>query len=317
MQKNNYYLVLILKILITASAYFYIYFRIKNSFAPNSRFELINFFNFKQKYLLIITVFLMLINWFLESIKWQKLTSNFEKLSLNKSIKSVLIGVTCSIITPYRLGDYIGRLMKINWNNRTQAVIANFIGSISQNIATFGIGVFGFILMLSHNNLKLLESTSKYSLLAILFLLSLCLIYFYLKPEIIIIILRKIRFTKNIADKLVFLQKITKKKLVLILILSLARYFIFSLQYYLLLIFCNINISPTAAFIAISLSYVFLFSIPGIPIADIGIRGSLALFFIGMHSSNEIGIILASVLLWIINLAVPALMGSVFLIRTK
>ncbi|NJO91633.1 MAG: hypothetical protein HC831_23710 [Chloroflexia bacterium] len=96
-----------------------------------------------------------------------------------------------------------------------------------------------------------------------------------------------------------------------------SRYLIFFTQYYLLLLIFDIKINIVDAFTSISLSYVFLFSIPGIPIADIGIRGSLALFFLGIYSENEIGIIAASSALWAINLAIPAILGSIFLIQHK
>ncbi|NPA45090.1 MAG: hypothetical protein GXO49_06120, partial [Chlorobi bacterium] len=65
------------------------------------------------------------------------------------------------------------------------------------------------------------------------------------------------------------------------------------------------------------LTYFISSVIPTFTFAEIGIRGTAAIFFIGMFSSNIVGIISATALLWIINLAIPAIIGSVLFYRTK
>jgi len=51
--------------------------------------------------------------------------------------------------------------------------------------------------------------------------------------------------------------------------------------------------------------------IPTILISEIGVRGSVALFVFGTVSNMDIQIILSSVLLWLINVALPALIGLI------
>ena len=55
--------------------------------------------------------------------------------------------------------------------------------------------------------------------------------------------------------------------------------------------------------------------IPTIALTELGVRGSVALYFIGLISSNDIGIVTASFTLWFINLAIPAIIGSAFVLR--
>ena len=57
--------------------------------------------------------------------------------------------------------------------------------------------------------------------------------------------------------------------------------------------------------------------IPTIALADIGIRGKLALELFGMISSNQLGIIAAALSIWLINLIGPAIVGSLLIIRIK
>ncbi len=58
-------------------------------------------------------------------------------------------------------------------------------------------------------------------------------------------------------------------------------------------------------------------SIPTILISEIGVRGSVALFVFGVVSDLDIQIIMASVLLWLINVALPALLGLLNLKELK
>ncbi|MFA6401838.1 MAG: hypothetical protein WCX31_09470 [Salinivirgaceae bacterium] len=57
--------------------------------------------------------------------------------------------------------------------------------------------------------------------------------------------------------------------------------------------------------------------IPTFALAELGVRGSVAVLVIGTLSPLSSAIIAASVLLWIINLALPALVGAQFLYRFK
>lgn len=57
--------------------------------------------------------------------------------------------------------------------------------------------------------------------------------------------------------------------------------------------------------------------IPTLALTEIGVRGSVALFFLGLVSTNSIGIVTATFTLWIINLALPALIGSFFVFSTN
>jgi len=63
--------------------------------------------------------------------------------------------------------------------------------------------------------------------------------------------------------------------------------------------------------------YAAMLVIPTITIAEPGVRGSLSLLIFGVFSTNEAGILAASLTLWIINLAIPALLGALYLAALK
>ena len=57
--------------------------------------------------------------------------------------------------------------------------------------------------------------------------------------------------------------------------------------------------------------------IPTIAITEIGIRGSVAVFLFGLLSSNIVGILSATFVMWVINLLLPALLGTLFIFTLK
>ena len=57
--------------------------------------------------------------------------------------------------------------------------------------------------------------------------------------------------------------------------------------------------------------------LPTIAIAEIGIRGEAALFFLAPLSTNYLGIVSSTFMLWFINLIIPSLIGCLFVYKMK
>ena len=57
--------------------------------------------------------------------------------------------------------------------------------------------------------------------------------------------------------------------------------------------------------------------VPTIALAELGIRGKLSIYLFGLFSTNTLGIILTASTIWLINLIVPALAGSLFMVGIK
>ena len=58
-------------------------------------------------------IFLVFINWGFEARKWQLLVKPIQRMDFLTAYKSVLSGVTLSINTPNRIGEYGGRILYI------------------------------------------------------------------------------------------------------------------------------------------------------------------------------------------------------------
>ncbi len=309
---------IITKILVVLAAFTFIFYRLSVNFEISQNLILFARWSNQKTILLISCILMMIINWSTESVKWKLLLKKIEKISIYKSLKSVLIGLTYAIFTPYRLGEYAGRPTLIKKENKFSAILAMFVGSISQSITTIGFGLIGMLINENLNKTIYISNINRLTIITTIIILAyFAFVYFYFNPSLIIRFIDKSGKLYSWKNKIHFLSQYKTQELLIVLIYSHFRYLVFFFQYYILLYIFDVHIGLIQAFSAISLGYLFLFSIPGIPIAEIGIRGSLALYFIGSYTSNEIAIILASTSLWIINLALPSVIGSVFLMILK
>ncbi len=269
---------------------------------------------------LILTTFLLMpLNWFIETVKWRFLIDKIKNVELSVAYKAVLSGIPFALISPNRTGEIIGRVFILDKQYRGKAAAATFVGSLSQMFITLLAGFIAGIFFLfaysdketgiSSENIFYLKIISVFSLLfGILFLFNL---------KYIVFLLKKFKINTKLMSYAEVISEYTPKELLKVLFLSALRYFIFSVQYILLLFLFKTGISVSEALTGIALTYLVSSIIPVLSILEIGIRGSAAVIFLGIFSVNIPGIISATVLLWIINLVIPAVIGIFIFIKTK
>lgn len=309
---------IVISIILILLSYGFIIYKIAN-FKELDELTFPSYFNSSIDLLIfLIVVLLMILNWGIETIKWKILIDKIQLFSFADAIKAVFAGVTIGIFTPNRVGEIGGRILFLDKGKRTFGVLATGIGSFAQFITTITTGIFGFVLflLLFPDNNTINSIFNKISAIGLLLIL-LILIWIYFNIKIIKPILLKIPFFKTRTDQLEYLSETKFISLLKVLLLSFARYFVFITQFFLLLIFFNIHLTLIQAYISISLIYLFATLIPTTTLVELGIRGSLAIFFIGMFSDNILGIILSTTFLWFINLAIPSIIGSVFFVKNN
>jgi hypothetical protein len=101
------------------------------------------------------------------------------------------------------------------------------------------------------------------------------------------------------------------------LLYSVLRYLIFSSQFLILLHVFEVDINFFQSILSVMIVFFFITLTPTITIAEIGVRGSVALLVFMKFSSNVIGILSSTFLLWVINLIIPAIIGSFFIFSLK
>ena len=267
---------------------------------------------------LVLLLALMPFNWAMETIKWRYLLKDYESLSFQKAYKAILAGISLSVITPARIGEYGGRLFMVKAKNNWKAVLATLVGSLSQNLIHFIFGIAGFVYffkVIYPIDVWILNLTFALSVI----LIALLFICFY-HLDIIENIVRKIPFPKRIKPVLSNLKQLKnyrEKELSRVLFYSFIRYLIFSIQYYLILKFFGIDLPLLVAFAGIATIYLVQTSIPLPPILGVFARGEVAIFIWGALTKNTLGILAATFGLWIINLIIPALIGMVIIMNVN
>lgn len=278
---------------------------------------------------LAIILLMMLVNWGLESRKWQLLIGKIEKIGFLKSYKAVLTGVSISLFTPNRTGDYLGRVFILEKGNPVEGILVTIVGSFAQLVVTLCVGLFCFLSFFDQY-MVLSFKLHDYLLFGLIFIVPVSvflLLLFYYRIGMMKEVLKKIipdRWGKYLEYTSVFGQY-SGVELTINLLLSLARYIVFCAQFYLLLHIFGTGIPASQALILIPVIYLIMTIVPTIALADLGIRGSVALFMFGLYftrygeatGNTDIAILTATTMLWFINLIIPAVLGTFFVFNLK
>jgi len=273
---------------------------------------------------LIFAILLIPVNQYLEIAKWKYLIDKLEKVSIWTATKAVLTGISVSMFMPNRMGDYLGRVFVLKHANRLQATLITLLGSMAQLLITL---VYGFLAVLFfypwYYDMGEELNVWVYSGLVLFILVTtIVLVFAYLNFAGFSDILKRIsgRFYNRIKKYSEVFSWYTFKNLLLVLLLSALRYVVFSFQFYLLLKVFDIPVNYYAAIILIGLVYLLMTLIPTIALSELGVRGSVSLFVFSLYlqplemwSDNiEFGVVTAASVLWLMNLALPALFGLIF-----
>ena len=270
-----------------------------------------------QYYLFILSLLLAFVNWSFEALKWKLLMSPSHIFSFKQSLKTIFAGIGAGIVTPLQIGEYLGRIISVNPAQNWKSFWATFIGSIAQNIATMLFGLFGMFFLL--NNYYNIDKYILYPsfCLGLAGVLLLIIIYFNISYGLkIASSLGFAKYVKKITDSDKRNHPEHKSKLLnKVLMLSILRYFVFTIQFYILLIFFGMENNVISLFSGISGIFLLQTGIPLPPVANFIARGEIAIVLFEHLTSNKIMILCSTFSLWVINLVLPAFIGMILLIK--
>lgn len=265
---------------------------------------------------LLLVVILMIVNWSVEAAKWQLSVKQIQKVSFGRALQAVLSGVSFSVTTPNRVGEYLGRVLYMDEGNRLKTISLTIVGSLSQLIITILMGGIGLIILRPIIEGQQIISVLwmkvvLYGVWGVLIVLTL----FYFRLSWIIKWIDRLPGSKRFAYLVKALEDFNATILLKLLSLSLFRFVIFIIQYYLLFGLFDVNVSGWQAFWTVSVSFLVMAIIPTIAIAELAQRGKVTIAIVGLYSSNELGMTFATAGIWFINLILPAIVGSLLIVR--
>ena len=297
------YFNLVVRTLIGIASVLFIYFKIKDSFTIQYQ----DFATLSINYFyLFITFLLSFLNWGIETYKWRFVILKTQALEFSAAFKIVFTGITLSLITPNRIGEIPVRayLLK-NPECLKQNVYATFISSFSQLLITLLVGLLGVVYTLDLIDIQL----SSIFIIIVTISILLLFLLFILMENLKNIVLKIFNKSATI--------KFNKTEILKILSFSLVRYFVFCIQYLLILEALEIHFTEFIMLWLIPVCFLLASSIPTFVLSEIGVRSSVAILVFGVLTNNDLSIVLAASLLWIINIGFPAIYGLFFLNQLK
>ncbi len=250
-------------------------------------------------------------NWMAEVQKWRPLLAQHEPMSQWKAMKAVLAGTSFALFTPNRVGEYGGRVLFVRPENQWKAVIANAVGSLGQYVVLLTAGAVGVVGLAGQ-----MLGWSGYIQLAAFAIavpLLMLLYYFYFNIRVVVPLARRIPWLRRLKPYFrgaVFLEQIERRQLTGVLVWSALRYAVYSTQYFLLLQFFGIKTGFWAGYAGVAIIFLLQTVLPLPALAGLLVRGSLAVFVWSHFGANNISSLAATFVLWIINLILPALLGT-------
>lgn len=262
--------------------------------------------------LILLQLMLMSINMLMEALKWKIMIAPTQKISICQSIESVLVAFSLGGITPARAGEHVGRLLHILKGKRSLAVAYSMISSIMQTIIII-LALAVSIPNLTNNTINKLSLNWLPTYIATTSILIGALVV------IAILIIKNTKYKITVArlkvqltDKTLGIKHITSA-----FMLSTARYIVFATQ----LIIMLMVFSPQTQIAQLAwhtpLYYFLITIIPSIFLADLGIKGGVALFVFGSVIGNVPAIVISIFFIWIINSAIPTVIGNIIIIKRQ
>jgi hypothetical protein len=269
--------------------------------------------------MLVLVLFFMFVQWMIEAKKWQLLLSGIISLSIVQALKMIFMGISFSIATPNRIGEFAGRIFHLPQEARVQGTGFTFIGNFAQLIATCIIGAIGIFLIdvdLLFNQYEAFHFPVFLLQIVSLFL-ALFFLFVYFKSGVFFSWVAHLRFMKRWKDQFIQLSILPVQVLLNVLFLSLIRYGVFLLQYWLMFEAVDLSLDFLQMSISISVLLFMLSIVPTISLVELGLRWQLSILLFAPLTSNVTALTMGVTFIWLFNMVLPAGIGAILMLTNK
>jgi hypothetical protein len=245
------------------------------------------------------------INWWIETLKWQLLVSNIEKLGFANAIKGLLAGAAANNVLPFRVGEFLGRVMYLKEENRPAALLNNYFGAACQTLVTLIVGIPAAYTLLG-------SKAERYGQNSIVYVLTLFLLlgiaWFMLKT----------RTGKPawIEKWLMGFRNFSAKQITGAFALSLLRYGVFGGFYTFFIVQFQLAEFSTAVTGVACIFFIQTFT-PGMIYTDAAVRLSLPLMVFPLPDEQKPLLMGIAIINYFYNVLLPAFIGLVVFILHK
>ncbi len=248
-----------------------------------------------------------LANWFFEVLKWKDLVSSVKKISFFEAFKQSTSSLTASLLTPNRIGEYGTKAIYFDRFQRKKVMFLNLIGNLSQMFATIVFGLLGFVIFYRHLEFNMdLQAINSFLIIGSVLLAILIIFRF-----------KNYFWNRFVLKGLEYFREVPGKVIGNSIKYSFLRYLIFSHQFYFLLMIFGADLDYFTAMGAVFSMYFIASIIPGFVVFDFIVKGSIAISVFGLYGVSELLILSVTMMMWLLNFALPAIIGSYYVFAFK
>ncbi len=304
---------LAIKILFVVAGCYFIFIKLFSPENISVWHEVGKCFSDTNSLILILLAFLLIpVNIFFEAKKWQVCVHSIEEVPLGRAYIAIFTGLTAGMFFPNRMGDFLGRVFVLQHGSRIKASLATLVGTFAQMIVTVLLGSTAFLFFLKGKFFII----GLCVVVVLFFLLLLCFMNINICRHLSILIPRKYR--EKVERYISIFSEYSRYDLIKILLFSLVKYLVYSFQFVVLLWAFGLDLTYFNLIIPVAVTYFVMTIVPFITIFEIAVRGSVSMLIferwfsvVGLPTLPLTSglVFTASSLLWIFNLAIPALIG--------
>ncbi len=294
-----------IKIALLGLAAFFIYKKLETS-----TFQSIFQYEWKNATLWVsLFFFLWVFNLILDALIWKKAQSLAAPRSFTKAFQSNLATYALSFVTPMNSGEVAARYLTLpKTTDRRKVLFLIFWSHFPRLIVKILLGgsaAFLFVYFDKKNVFFLIG-------ILLLFLLILTLYFSFKKIQQRLSKkgFRKFSFSKfMIAERPFFKEKVT------LLVLAFLKFLTYNFQFISLLLMWGAADFSLGLLAAVFFFFFVTAVLPTLAFADFLIKGAVALFVFQTILMDEALLINATLVVWMFNIALPALAGGIFILK--
>ncbi len=311
LMNDNKKLLNLFKLTVAIVLVFYLYHQLNKSLTKvnYSRFQ----FNYKVAFYLGLMSILTVVNWGIEAKKWQILMGRLQSLNYRQAFQSILAGLSTGLLTPNRLGNFIGRLNYIKKENHSKAIAQTQFSNLAQFVTSISLGVLSFSIIIYYLNF-----TTLYSVIYLISSTFIALGFaLYFNPLLILRIPIFKSSIRKLETEILSLAALPISIKIKILSLSLLRYSVFIIQYNCLFLIFDSNPDIILTSALAGTTFLLTTISPSLFFGKLLVRESVAILVFGWAHYDLTIVILVSFLLWFFNLLIPGLTGVLFWLKKQ
>ncbi|MFT4061684.1 MAG: lysylphosphatidylglycerol synthase domain-containing protein [Edaphocola sp.] len=263
---------------------------------------------------LAIVLALAPINWMLEAVKWKMLLQKIQPLPYPRALASTLTGTAFALVTPNKVGDFAGRILYLRNSNKLRAAIAVLISNLSQTLVTYFFGIVGLVFFSIRY-----RSAWAFPVLMLALVSAALLAFLYLRIDLVARWAEGRKCLRKIVISIRVVKRYSRRDLWLLMAVACIRFVVYNFQFVLLANVSGAGLPWAEGLLLSALMFWMITVIPSIFLADLGVRGFVAglLFTDTGLTHNSVAILAGSYLIWLLNLVLPAIMGSALVLSIR